>query len=266
MHGALCQLPFNCPACPHAENDDRTFGVTALPQAAPANLRFDDVRKIFGRCPALQGASCTFGAGRISLLMGPNGAGKSTLLSIACTLSRPTSGQVFYGELTHAQAEAGMRHRIGLVAHAPMLYGQLSTRENLLFYARMYGVESPEQQVEAWLHRVGLADLAHRPVEQLSRGLAQRGALARALIHDPDLLLLDEPFTGLDRDAVDLLRRELLAAREAGKTVVLVTHDVEAADSLCEQLVVLKRGRVALELSAPPMAAEAILERYHGAI
>jgi heme exporter protein A len=229
-------------------------------------IRLVDVRKVFGRHPALSGVSCVLAASEVTLLMGPNGAGKSTLLTILSTLSRPSSGEVRYGEHEHRVAEQRLRGRIGLVAHSPMLYRSMSSRENLLFFARLYDAPQPERVVEAWLKRVGMEHAADRPVQQLSRGMVQRVALARALIPEPELLLLDEPFTGLDREATDLLRREITAAREAGKIVAVVTHDVEAVDGLCGHLLVLARGRIAADLREPALGAARLRERYHAAV
>jgi heme exporter protein A len=228
-------------------------------------IRLVDVRKVFGRYPALGGVSCVLAASEATLLMGPNGAGKSTLLTILSTLSRPSSGEVRYGDHDHRAADE-LRGLIGLVAHSPMLYRQMSSRENLLFFARLYDVPDPEHVVQGWLSRVGMTQAADRPVQQLSRGMVQRVALARALIPEPQLLLLDEPFTGLDREATELLRREIAAARDAGKIVAIVTHDVEAVDGLCGHLLVLARGRVAADLHEPALGATRILEHYHAAV
>jgi heme exporter protein A len=231
-------------------------------------VAIEEVRKVYGRQPALAGVSCRLAPGQLALLMGPNGAGKSTLLSILSTLSRPSSGEVRYGSRSHRQAEEELRGRIGLVAHAPMLYRQLSCRENLRFWARLYGVGDAAAEVERWLARVGLAEAADKPAQDLSRGMAQRLALARALLPDPELLLLDEPFTGLDREAIATLRKELAAAREAGKIVALVSHELDAVDGLCQHLVVLRRGRVAGELREPggALAVARIQEAYLAAV
>lgn len=199
------------------------------------------------------------------MLVGHNGAGKSTLLAILATLSRPTSGQVLYGELDHQQMDDNMRAEIGVVDHSPMLYRQLTGRENLLFFAKLYGLPQPADAVQSWLERVGMDQEAHRPVAQLSRGMIQRLALARALIHDPSVLLMDEPFTGLDREAIDLLRGELSAAREQGKVVVLTTHELGAADQLCQHLMVLKRGRLAVDIDDKPLTTACIREHYDAA-
>jgi heme exporter protein A len=227
-------------------------------------VRVEEVRKIFGRQVALGGVSFALQPGRTALLVGPNGAGKSTLLAILSTLSRPSSGEVRYGEHDHAYAERHLRGRIGLLAHTPMLYERMTGRENLLFFARMYGVPEAAAAVSRYLTRVGMENAADRPVSQLSRGMAQRLALARALLADPDLLLLDEPFTGLDREAVGLLRDELEAARAAGRLVLVVTHDLEAVDGLCGHLLVLRGGRLAVEQAESALSSRRILELYHG--
>jgi heme exporter protein A len=229
-------------------------------------VRLAEVRKIFGRSPALSGVTCTFAQGQISLVMGPNGAGKSTLLSILSTLSRPTSGQVLYGERSHPYAEAKLRGRIGLVSHAPMLYRQMSSRENLLFFARLYAIDGAERAVSSWLERVGMTSASEKPIQQLSRGMVQRVAFARALLLQPDLLLLDEPFSGLDRESVELLREELGEVIKSEKIVVLVTHDVEAVDGLCGHLLILKQGRTVADIQEPALRAARVLEHYHAAI
>jgi heme exporter protein A len=229
-------------------------------------IRLVDVRKIFGRKPVLSHVSCTLNRGQITLLMGPNGAGKSTLLSIVSTLSRPTDGKVLYGKHEHAHAESHLQGRIGLLTHTAMLYGQLSCRENLLFFARMYGLENPHHLVDQWLSRVGMEHASDQPVRELSRGMLQRVSLARALLHKPDLLLLDEPFTGLDRSGTQLLRDELQSAMDEGAILLLVTHDVEAVDGLSGHLVILDRGRMAADIEEPGLTSARILERYHATV
>ena len=249
--------------------------------ASITELRLQEVRKVFGRQPALAGVSCTFRRGELALLMGPNGAGKSTLLGIVSTLSRPSSGQVLYlsrrggpkgapsvDQLEHPRAEAELRGRIGLLAHSPLLYRQLTSRENLRFFARLYGqrAEEAERAVSAWLERVGMAGDADKPVQALSRGMTQRVALARALLPDPDLLLLDEPFTGLDREAIELLQAELRAARQAEKIVVVVSHDLDAVGGLVDHLLVLRRGKLAADEQGQGLSAADLLERYRAAV
>jgi heme exporter protein A len=224
------------------------------------------VKKVFGRSAALVNVSCRIEAGRVTLIMGPNGAGKSTLLSILATLARPTSGEVRYGPHDHRFVSEQLRGRIGLLGHAPGLYRRMTCRENLLFFARMHGRPDPAALAQRWLERVGMAEAADRPVRELSRGMAQRVGLARALLHDPDLLLLDEPHTGLDAEASRLLGAELARTSAEGKIVVVVSHDARALDGLCGHLIVVRRGRVAVDAVEPALRAEAILERYHAAV
>lgn len=238
----------------------------AISSATISPVRLVGLRKVYRRHAALAGVDGELAAGQVSVLMGPNGAGKSTLLGILSTLARPTAGDVFFGPWSHAQAERGVRHTIGFLGHAPLLYRDLSARENLMFFGRLYRLAGLPARVEAWLARTGLLGAADRPVRQLSRGMAQRVALGRALLHRPELLLLDEPFTALDRGGVALLREVIGALRAAGRTVVLATHDAEAVGNLCDQLWVLKRGRVVARRSGANLAGSALLDCYHEAV
>ena len=183
------------------------------------------------------------GAGELVAVLGPNGAGKSTLLSIAATLLSPSAGEVRYGEHTAASAGAELRGRIGLLGHDLYVYSELSAAENLLFFGRIYGLAGVERRVAAALERAGLAE-RDDPVATFSRGMRQRLALERALLHDPRLVLLDEPFTGLDDAAIGGLRDRLQALRDAGCMVLVTTHDLETVDGLVNRALVLQKGRV----------------------
>jgi heme exporter protein A len=207
------------------------------------SLRFVDVTRTFGRRRALSRVSFAAEAGAITALLGHNGAGKSTLLSIAATLLAPTSGTVFYGEHTRASAE--LRGRIGLLGHDLYLYPELTAAENLRFFARIYSLPDVERRVARGLERAHLADRGGDAVAGYSRGMRQRLALERALIHDPRLLLLDEPFTGLDDASREALRERLRAARAAGTIVVLTTHDIAAIENLTDLRVTLVEGKLA---------------------
>jgi heme exporter protein A len=208
-------------------------------------VRLIDVSRTFGRRRALNRVSLTVEAGTITALLGHNGAGKSTLLSIAATLLQPSSGQVRYGELDAAGGGAALRARIGLLGHDLYLYAELTAAENLRFFAKVYSLDAVERRVDAALERAGLADRRDDIVAGFSRGMRQRLALERALIHEPRLVLLDEPFTGLDEVARDALRVRLRAAREAGAIVVLTTHDTAAIEGLTDAAVSLVDGRLA---------------------
>jgi heme ABC exporter ATP-binding subunit CcmA len=216
----------------------------------------DEVSRHFGRRRALSRVSFTCEAGRIAGLLGPNGAGKSTLLSILATLAAPSSGEVRYGSLTAREAGPAIRARLGSLGHDLYLYPELTARENLRFFARLYRVDGA--RVDEALEAAGLADRADDLVSGFSRGMRQRLALERALLHRPRLVLLDEPFTGLDDRATSALVARLRAIRAAGAIVVLTTHDLDVVEGLLDLAVVLRDGRlVACEAPAPGLR-----ERY----
>ncbi len=212
-------------------------------------LTISKLTKRFGLSRALAGVDLTVRAGKLCALLGANGAGKSTLLGIVSTLVRPSSGEVIYSRDGKPE-EAGeeLRRRIGVLAHSSFVYGELSAIENLIFYARLYGLEDPADRARAALDDVGLDPQAWaRPARTYSRGMVQRLALARALLHDPEILLLDEPFTGLDGAAAATLASRLADARTSGRLVVVVTHDLKSIGGLVDHVAVLKRGRLVHE-------------------
>lgn len=207
-------------------------------------LVFADVSRTFGRRRALSHVSFDCRAGEIVGLLGPNGAGKSTLLGLAATLLAPTSGEVRYGANGARGAGAALRARIGLLAHDLHLYPDLSALENLEFFARLYLQSDPRRRAEAALERAGLSSRGHDGVAGFSRGMRQRLALERALIHDPRLVLLDEPFTGLDDEASRALAARLGSLKQRGAIVLLATHDLETVESLVDRVAVLRAGRL----------------------
>lgn len=224
------------------------------------SLTFHDVTRNFGRRRALNRVSFTCQAGQVIALLGANGAGKSTLLSIAATLLEPSEGRVLYGEQTAHAGGAALRGRIGVLGHDLYIYPELSAAENLAFFGRLYGVGDIDRAVTAALDAAALADRANDPVSSFSRGMRQRLALERALIHAPRLLLLDEPFTGLDDVSSIALRQRLAVARDRGAIVIVTTHDLEAVESIVDDAFVLVRGR-AERLGA---GTGSLRERYRG--
>jgi heme exporter protein A len=193
---------------------------------------------------ALVDVSTTFAPGRVSAVLGPNGAGKTTLLGILSTLVPPTTGDVRWAGEALGRTSAARAH-IGYVGHEPGVYGDLTARENLVVFAELHGVPDPGARARAMLARVGLEDApANAAARTFSRGMLQRLALARALLHEPSLLLFDEPSAALDPAGAAWLQTELAAERDAGRVVVLVTHDLDAAAAVAEHVVVLRRGRV----------------------
>ena len=201
----------------------------------------EGVTRTFGAIAALRGVSVELRAGELVALEGPNGAGKSTLLAVLATVIRPTFGRVAYDPLGD-DVEA-VRPELGWVAHESLLYRELTGRENVEFAARLYGVDDASACERAWT-RVEAGAFLDRRVATLSRGQRQRVALARALVHTPSVLLLDEPWTGLDAASAALLERELVAERDRGTLVVVVTHAADQAERIGARRLRLEAGRV----------------------
>jgi heme exporter protein A len=231
-----------------------------MPADAPhaeSSLEVRNVSKYFGELAALRAVSLRIQPGEAVFIYGPNGAGKTTLLRILATLSRPTEGQaLFNGEDLHRNAAAA-KARIGFVSHATFLYGELTTRENLNLAGTLFGLPDVESRIEAVLELFSLQSRADEPMRRLSRGLQQRATLARALLHDPEFILLDEPFTGLDAASAEKLEAILRRLPEEGKAVVFSTHGFAQGASLAHRLVALEAGRVKFDgpLGLAPLEA-----------
>jgi heme exporter protein A len=213
----------------------------------PAALRLDHVSKTYGRHRALIEISVSFQPGEVAAVLGPNGAGKTTLLGILSTLVPPSSGAVSWGD-DRLHRSSSLRSRIGYVGHEPGVYGDLTAQENLRLFATLHGYRDAEGRARELLERVGLAEVrAEAPARTFSRGMQQRLSLARALLAEPDLLLFDEPSSALDPAGAAWLATVLSAERDAGRIVILVTHDLEAAAGVTEHVIILRRGRLAFE-------------------
>ena len=208
------------------------------------HLTVADVSRVYGRRRALAHVSLTCAAGQVIGLLGPNGAGKSTLLGVLSTLTAPSAGEVRYGDRTAREAGASLRAHIGFLSHDLQLYPELSARENLDFFAGLHGLDRPAERVADALRSAALADRADDVVEGFSRGMRQRLALERALLHSPRLVLFDEPFTGLDETACDTLVTRVRVLRAERRIIVLATHDLDVVDGLLDRAVVLRRGRM----------------------
>ncbi len=203
-----------------------------------------NVSRHYGRRRALTRVSLTLRRGEVVGLLGPNGAGKSTLLGLLASLIAPSAGTVRYGDRTADAAGALLRGRLGLLSHELRLYPELTARENLDFFAGLYGLPDAAARVSAALERARLADRAGDAVQGFSRGMRQRLALERTLLHDPRLVLLDEPFTGLDEGSCRALASRLRDLRSARRMVLVATHDLDLIDGLVDRAVLLRRGRV----------------------
>jgi heme exporter protein A len=207
-----------------------------------------DISRHFGRRRALSRITMTLSAGEIVGLLGPNGAGKSTLIGLLATLVAPTGGDLRYGDHTPRELGPALRSRIGLLAHELYLYPELSARQNLVFFAELYGLDPAEATTA--LDRAGLADRADEDVVAFSRGMRQRLALERALLHRPRLVLLDEPFTGLDDHAVTIVSNRLKELAAQGAIVVVATHDLDVADGLVTRVALVRDGRLVSDTPA----------------
>jgi heme exporter protein A len=221
-----------------------------------------DVARYFGRRKALSNVSFTCDPGEIVGLLGPNGAGKSTLLNILATLLSPSKGQVTYGDRTAGDGGADVRASIGMLGHDLFLYPELTARENLTFFGHLYGLPGVPRVVDNALEQSGLAARGDDFVSGFSRGMRQRVALERALLHDPRLILLDEPFTGLDQASTAALVGRLRNRQQAGCLIVLATHDLEIADGLLTTALFLINGKPV----ADPGGNAQLRDRYQAAV
>ncbi len=222
--------------------------------------------KRFGLKTVLRGVDFTVHRGEFVALLGPNGAGKTTFLRILASLSRPTLGEVRIGGRRLPQEAAAVRRLLGVVSHQPLLYGDLSAEENLRFYGRLYAVPHLDERVTQVLELVGLRNRRHDLVRTFSRGMQQRLAIARALMHDPEVLLLDEPYTGLDQDASNMLDGVLREVAAAGRTVVMTSHDLSRAAALATRFDVLSRGEIVASASRETVGEGQLLAFYRQAV
>jgi heme exporter protein A len=231
-----------------------------MPEALALDSR--DIEKKFGYSFAVRNISLQIQRGEFVALFGRNGAGKTTFLKIAATLMRPTKGTLAIEGFDIAKQPEEARRRIGFLSHNTFVYRDLSALENLKFFCRLYGVDDSEDRLLGILDGVGLRKRAEDPVRAFSRGLQQRVGIARALLHDPSLILLDEPYTGLDANASQTLNKLLDSAVAAGKTVVLTTHDVDQGLRGATRAVIVDRGAVVHDGKAGDPAAREAYARY----
>jgi heme exporter protein A len=227
-------------------------------------IKIRKLTKLFGVNPVLRGLDLDVARGEFLVLFGPNGSGKSTLLRILSALARPTSGTVQIGGWDLPGEADYVRAQLGVVSHLPLLYDTLTARENLLLFARLYDLPPDERQprVEAMLRRVGLWRRADDIVRTFSRGMQQRLAIARATLHDPAVLLLDEPYTGLDQDAAALLDDLLREVALSGRTAIMTTHDLRRGHALGDRLAILSRGQIGFDAPIDKVAVHDLPTLY----
>jgi heme exporter protein A len=222
--------------------------------------------KRFGLKTVLRGLDFQVEPGEFVALLGPNGAGKTTFLRILASLSRPTLGEVRISGYRLPVQAAAVRSRLGVVSHQPLLYGDLTAEENLRFYGRMYGVSELSERIDQVLELVGLASRRRDLVRTFSRGMQQRLAIGRAVLHDPDVMLFDEPHTGLDQDASAMLDGVLREVAARGRTVVMTSHDLARAADLATRFDILSRGVITTSVQRADIGIDQLLGFYRQAI
>jgi heme exporter protein A len=218
--------------------------------------------KTIGDKMILRGINLSIKKGETVAILGPNGAGKSTVLKILGGLIKATSGEVKINGLDLKKDSYDVKRKIGFLAHNSFLYDHLTPLENLKFFGKLYGVENVEERAKQLIDEVGLSFFTHDPVRSFSRGMMQRIAIARAIIHDPEILLFDEPHTGLDQQAIQLLNNVILRMRQEGSTILMVTHDFQQAIETCDRFIIIKNGKVVDDLQNVERNLATITEKY----
>jgi heme exporter protein A len=222
--------------------------------------------KRFGLKTVLRGLDFAVQPGEFVALLGPNGAGKTTFLRILASLSRPSMGEVSVAGYRLPGQAAAVRARLGVVSHLPLLYGDLTGEENLRFYGRMYNLPALEARITEVLEMIGLEKRRRDLVRTFSRGMQQRLAIGRAVLHDPDVILFDEPYTGLDQDASSMLDEVLRSVAGRGRTVVMTSHDLARAEDLATRFDILSRGGIAASAGQGQLQSMNLLTFYRQAL
>jgi heme exporter protein A len=227
------------------------------------------VRKLikrFGPKTVLNQLSLEVAEGEFVAILGPNGAGKTTLLRILSSLSKPTFGEISIAGFSLPSQSANVRQCLGVVSHLPLLYGDLTAAENLIFYGRMFAVPSLTERVNQVLTLVGLSNRSEDLVRTFSRGMQQRLAIGRAVLHDPEVLLLDEPHTGLDQDACDMLDEVLREVAVLGRTVLMTSHDFVRVQNMAKRFDVLSRGKIVSTIKSDQLSRDGLQAFYRQAL
>ncbi len=228
-----------------------------------------EVRKLvkrFGMKNVLRGLDFQVQPGEFVALLGPNGAGKTTFLRILASLSRPNLGEVKISGFSLPRQSAAVRQRLGVVSHLPLLYPDLTAEENLQFFGRMYNIEKLDHRISEVLDMVGLANRRRDLIRTFSRGMQQRLAIGRAVLHNPDVMLFDEPYTGLDQDASEMLDNVLREVAAKGRTVVMTSHDLARAEDLATRFDVLSRGVITASTTREGLGKNNLLTFYKQAL
>jgi len=208
-------------------------------------IRVEGLQKSFGDYPVLSGLDLTVEWGRLVVIFGANGSGKTTLLKLLSTQYRPDVGEIWIGGIPRSRDPVGIRRLVGVVAHHPMLYEDMTCRENLRFFGRMHGLDGLAQRIDDVLHEIGLEGRQHERIRSLSHGIQKRLSIGRAILHDPPILLMDEPESGLDQKALDNMSSALDLRSGSHRTVVMATHNVNLGLAWAHEVAVLLDGKIA---------------------
>jgi heme exporter protein A len=228
----------------------------------PRAIEVQELTKSFGSKLALRGVDLAVGRGECVVIFGPNGAGKTTLIRVLATIMNPSSGSVVVDALSLKDDAEEIRRRIGVVSHQTFLYGNLTAFENLSFYARMYDVPNRRERIHEVVDMVGMVSRLHDRVSTLSRGMQQRLSIARSLLHKPAIMLLDEPETGLDQQAITMAWEALHKEGETKRTIILVTHNLERGLDVGERLMILARGKIVYEHTTQALDVTDLKQAY----
>lgn len=210
----------------------------------------------------LRGVDLLIKQGETVAILGPNGAGKSTLLKVLATLIKPTSGMVKINGMDLKKDHIEVKKLFGYLPHSSLLYDHYTPLENLIFFGNLYRVDNVEAKARELVKEVGLSFFINEPVKNFSRGMIQRIAIARAIIHDPKILLLDEPHTGLDQGAISILNNVVLSMKEKGATTLMVTHDFKQAAEICDRIIIVKNGKIADDFNIKGQSLGFVSEKY----
>lgn len=225
-------------------------------------IQTKNIIKAIGERVILRGVNIHIKQGETVAILGPNGAGKSTWLKIVAGLVKTTEGDIFIDGKQLKKDEYELKEKIGYLGHLSFLYDHLTPVENLRFFAKLYGVKEPNEKIKELIDEVGLTFYRNEPVRSFSRGMLQRLAIARAILHEPKILLLDEPHTGLDQQAVNILNKVILRLKEQGVTTVMITHDFHQVIATCDRAIVLNSGRVKEDVNVTGKNVEWLLHVY----
>jgi heme exporter protein A len=243
--------------------------VTAAPSVEPSTepaVLVRGLRKAYGPVEALRGLDLLLESGVFLTIFGPNGAGKTTLMKVLATLTRPTEGSVLVGGKDVVREAATVRKRVGVISHNTFLYAQLTGIENLEFYAGMYRVRAGRQRALELLKKMDLVTRMNDRVGTYSRGMQQRLSVARALLHDPELLLLDEPYTGLDQHASRVLAEVLEGLRDGNRTVIMTTHNLQEGLAGCDRAAILVEGQIVFDRGVSEIDASGFQQTYFSCV